>query len=313
MLTFLVRRTFTTLLIVVGAMALFFFITRLIPGDPATVMLGPRATPGLIEEFRRHMMLDEPVHIQLGQFLYNALRGDLGTDVLRRVPVRMLVLHDLPYTVVLAISGLALASLIGIPLGVYSAGSRNSLLDRITGFLSVAMITTPPFVAGLLLLLVFSIYLRWFPVSGVGPRGDLLRQAYHLVLPAVALALSWIGYIARITRSSVLEELNKDYVRTARSKGTSASRILYQHVLRNALIPTIAVLGVGFGKLLGGTVLIEIVFNRPGLGYLILNAIQSRNYPVVQGGLIFAVFLYALANLLADLSYGLIDPRIRTE
>lgn len=307
------RRLLTTVLTVVAAMALLFVIIRLIPGDPARVMLGPRATPGMIESFRERLMLDEPFLVQLGSYLFNILRGDMGQDVLNQMPVSSLVFGALPYTVILAFLGIFVAALVGIPLGAFSAGARNSALDRVTAFVSVAFITTPPFVAGLLLLLVFSIELGWFPVSGGGDPGDLVDQARHLVLPVAALAIPWIGYIARLVRSSVLEELAKDHVRTAHSKGLPARRVLYKHALRGALIPTIAVIGVGFGSLLGGTVLIEIIFARPGLGFLILNAIESRNFPVVQGGLIVAVFLYAVANLLADMSYGAIDPRIRTE
>lgn len=313
MLVFLIRRSLTSLATVLGAVTLLFLIIRLIPGDAAVVMLGPRATPGLIEAMRERMMLDEPLYRQLGVFLLNVLQGDLGRDVLNDVPVASLVMQALPHTVALALLSILLASLIGIPLGTYAAGYRNSLVDRVTAFVSVSFITIPPFVAGLLLLLVFSVQLRWFPVSGGGDAGDLLDQARHLVLPVLALALSWIGYIARLVRSSVLEEMTKDHVRTAHSKGIGPGKVLYKHVLRGALIPTIAVLGVGFGNLLGGAVLIEIIFNRPGLGFLILNAIESRNYPIVQGGLIVAVALYALANLLADLSYGVIDPRIREE
>lgn len=313
MLRFAVRRILTTAFTVVAAMALLFVIIRLIPGDPARVMLGPRATPGMMASFRERMMLDEPFLVQLGSYIWNVLRGDMGQDVLNQVPVSSLVLQVLPYTVILAFLGIFVAALIGIPLGTYSAGNRNSTVDRVTAFMSVAFITTPPFVAGLLLLLVFAIQLGWFPVSGGGRGGDLLDQARHLVLPVAALAIPWVGYIARLVRSSVLEELGRDHVRTAHSKGLTGRRVLYRHALRGALVPTIAVLGVGFGKLLGGTVLIEIIFNRPGLGFLILNAIESRNYPVVQGGLIVAVFLYALANLLADMSYGFIDPRIRTD
>jgi peptide/nickel transport system permease protein len=313
MIVFTLRRLVTTALTVVLAMALLFVILRLIPGDPARVMLGPRATPGMIASFRERMMLDEPVPVQLAVYLWNIVRGDMGQDVLNFMPVSELVLGVLPYTIVLAVAGIGLALLLGVPLGAYSAGHRNSTVDRVTAFLSVAFITTPPFVAGLLLLLVFSVHLGWFPVSGGGDRGDLASQARHLVLPVLALAIPWVGYIARLVRSSVLEELSKDHVRTARAKGLHPRRVLYLHALRGALIPTIAVVGVGFGNLLGGTVLIEIIFSRPGLGYLILNAIESRNFPVVQGGLIVAVLLYALANLLADLSYGWVDPRIRTE
>ena len=313
MLVFLSRRILTTLGTVIGAMTMLFVIIRLIPGDPAIVMLGPRATAGMIADFRERMLLDEPIYIQLGQFLWNIVRGDMGRDVLNHLPVSMLVFNVLPHTVILAVLSILLACLVGIPLGAYAAAYRGTVADRITAVISVSFITTPPFVAGLLLLLIFSIQLGWFPVSGAGREGDIASQLRHLVLPVTALAISWVGYIARLVRASVLEELNKDHVRTARSKGLREARILYKHVLRGALIPTIAVIGVGFGNLLGGAVLIEIIFNRPGLGFLILNAIEARNYPVVQGGLIVAVFLYALANLLADLSYGIVDPRIRTD
>lgn len=311
MIVYALRRLLTSFATVLGAVVLLFLIIRLIPGDPAIVMLGPRATPSMIASMRERMMLDEALHVQLGAFLFGILRGDLGRDVLNELPILGMVLEVLPYTIVLAVSSIVLAVVIGVPLGAFAAAYRNSFVDRVSAFVSVAFITVPPFVAGLLLLLVFSVQLRWLPVSGGGAAGDLASQARHLVLPVLALALTWIGYIARLIRSSVLEEITKDHVRTATSKGLSAGRVLFKHVLRGALIPTIAVLGVGFGNLLGGAVLIEIIFSRPGLGYLILNAIESRNYPVVQGGLVVAVFLYAMANLLADLSYGLVDPRIR--
>ncbi len=311
MIEFVLRRLLASVATVVGAMVLLFTVLRSIPGDPAIVMLGPRATDAMIASMRERMMLDEPILVQLGAFLGNVARGDLGTDVLNDRPILMMVAEVLPYTILLAVGSILLAVAIGVPLGALAAAYRNSWMDRITAFLSVAFITVPPFVAGLLLLLVFSVNLRWFPVSGGGAPGDVLDQARHLVLPLVALALTWVGYIARLIRSSVLEEIAKDHVRTARSKGLAPGRVLFKHVLRGALIPTIAVLGVGFGNLLGGTVLIEIIFARPGLGYLILNAIESRNFPVVQGGLVVAVFLYTMANLLADLSYGLVDPRIR--
>lgn len=311
MIEFVLRRLLASVATVVGAMVLLFTVLRSIPGDPAIVMLGPRATDAMIASMRERMMLDEPILVQLGAFLGNVARGDLGTDVLNDRSILVMVAEVLPYTIVLAVGSILLAVAIGVPLGALAAAYRNSWMDRVTAFLSVAFITVPPFVAGLLLLLAFSVQLRWFPVSGGGAPGDVLDQARHLVLPLVALALTWVGYIARLIRSSVLEEIAKDHVRTARSKGLAPGRVLFKHVLRGALIPTIAVLGVGFGNLLGGTVLIEIIFARPGLGYLILNAIESRNFPVVQGGLVVAVFLYTMANLLADLSYGLVDPRIR--
>ncbi|CAN5759324.1 ABC transporter permease [soil metagenome] len=311
MIVYALRRILTSIATVIGAITLLFVIVRLIPGDPAIVMLGPRASPTMIASMRERMMLDESVHVQLGAFLFNILRGDLGRDVLNGLPIMGMVLEALPYTIALAILSISLAVVVGVPLGTFAAAHRNTLVDRVAAFVSVAFITVPPFVAGLLLLLVFAVELRWLPVSGGGTPGDLASQARHLVLPVLALALTWVGYIARLIRASVLEEITKDHVRTAKSKGLAPNRVLYKHVLRGALIPTIAVLGVGFGNLLGGAVLIEIIFNRPGLGFLILNAIESRNYPVVQGGLVVAVFLYTVANLLADLSYGFVDPRIR--
>ena len=311
MIVYTLRRLLTAAGTVIGAVVLLFVIIRLIPGDPAVVMLGPRASEGMIASMRARMMLDEPVHVQLFAFVANVLRGDLGRDVLNELPIMGMVLEVLPYTIVLAFGSIVLAVLIGVPLGAFAAAYRNSWLDRVTAFVSVAFITVPPFVAGLLLLLLFAVQLRWLPVSGGGTPGDLVSQARHLVLPVLALALTWVGYIARLIRSSVLEEITKDHVRTATSKGLAPGRVLFKHVLRGALIPTIAVLGVGFGNLLGGAVLVEIIFNRPGLGFLILNAIESRNYPVVQGGLVVAVFLYTMANLIADLSYGFVDPRIR--
>ncbi len=311
MIVYTVRRLLTAGLTVIGAVTLLFVIIRLIPGDPAVVMLGPRASDSMIASMRERMMLDEPVLVQLAAFLGNVLRGDLGRDVLNELPILGMVLDVLPFTIVLAFGSIVLAVLLGVPLGALAAAYRNSWWDRVTAFVSVAFITVPPFVAGLLLLLLFAVELRWLPVSGGGVRGDVLSQLRHLILPVTALALTWVGYIARLIRSSVLEEIGKDHVRTARSKGLAPGRVLFKHVLRGALIPTIAVLGVGFGNLLGGAVLIEIIFNRPGLGFLILNAIESRNYPVVQGGLVVAVFLYTLANVIADLSYGFVDPRIR--
>lgn len=313
MTNFILRRLLTTVLTVVGALALLFVIIRSIPGDPAIVMLGPRASEGLILAMRERMMLDSPFPVQLGRYLLDIMRGDMGTDVLNNRPIAAMVLEVLPHTVLLAFLSLAVAAAIGIPLGAWSASNRNSALDRVAGFFSVATISVPPFVAGLLLLLVFSVQLGWLPVSGAGRPGDPASQALHLILPVTALALTWIGYLARLVRTSVLEEITREHVRTAVSKGLSPARVLYRHALRGALIPVIVVLGVGFGNLLGGAVLIELIFNRPGLGTLILGAIETRNYPVVQGGLIVAVFLYSLANLLADVSYGLVDPRIRTE
>ncbi len=313
MFKYILRRLLVTLITVLGAIIILFIIIQFLPGDPATVMLGPRATPEIIEEVRAKMWLDRPIYIQLLRFLYNILRGDLGTDVLNYMPVNYLVFNALPHTILLAASSIIIASLIGIPLGTYAAAYKNSLIDKITGLMSISMIAIPSFLAGVLFLLFFSVYLDWFPAMGGGTEGDIISQVWHLILPASSLALGWIGYLARIMRASVLEEMTEDYVRTARSKGLKELTVIFKHVLRGALIPVIAVIGVGFGNLLGGAVITEIIFHRPGLGTLIYNAIQSRNYPIVQGGLIIAVFLYSIINLFADLSYSFIDPRVRND
>lgn len=311
MFQYLIRRSALSILIVFGAMLLLFGFIQLIPGDPATIMLGPRATPELIAEYKQKMGLDQSVIIQFARFISGVFQGDLGTCVLTHRPVSARVIQVLPNSIILAFSSIFVASLFGIPLGIYSAAYRGSIMDRITGFLSISLITIPAFLKGLILLLVFSVILRWFPARGAGEAGNILDQLWHLILPMLAIALGWVGYIARLMRSTTLEELTKDHVRTAKAKGTSQKTTIYKHAARGALIPVIAALGVGFGNLLGGQVLIEIVFHRPGIGSLIYQAITTRNYPVVQGGLIVAVFMYVIVNMIADISHGFLDPRIR--
>lgn len=311
MTQYIVRRAALSILIVFGAMLLLFGFIQLIPGDPATIMLGPRATPELIAEYRAKMGLDKSIFVQFGRFISGVFRGDLGTCVLTHRPVSQRVMQVLPNSIILALSSILLASIIGIPLGIYSAAYRDSFLDKITGVLSISLITVPSFLKGLLLLLAFSILLRWFPARGAGEAGNILDQIWHLILPMLAISLGWVGYLARLMRATTLEELTEDYVRTARAKGLTERWTIYKHAARGALIPVIAAIGVGFGNLLGGQVLIEIVFHRPGLGSLIYQAIVTRNYPVVQGGLIVAIFMYVIVNMIADLSHGALDPRVR--
>lgn len=311
MTQYIIRRLLTAIVTVLGAMVLLFIIIQLIPGDFATIVLGPRATPEIIAKYNKKMGLDKPIYIQLANFLFNVLRGDLGTDVLSHMPVSTLVLNVLPHTFILAFSSIFMASLIGIPLGIYSAAYRNTLFDKFTAVISISLITVPDFLKAILFLLFFTVFLRWFPARGAGEPGNLVDQLWHLILPALSLALAWVGYIARLMRACVLEELTEDHVRTARSKGLPELVVIYKHASRAALIPLITYIGMGFGLLLGGAVLIEIVFHRPGLGFLIFNAIQTRNYPLVQGGLIVAVFAYTLVQVIADLFHAFIDPRLR--
>lgn len=304
-------RLVTSLLIILGAMLLLFALSALVPGDPAATLLGPQATPEFAAQFIREMGLDRPLHERLWLFLRNVLSGNLGIDVLSGRPVLGMVLAVLPYTVILTFAAIGLSVLLGVPLGVFAATHRGGLADNLLAIVSVAFIAVPSFVVAILLLLVFSIWLDWLPVLGAGDAQDWGDQAKRLVLPTVALALGWIGFIARLVRSSMLEAMAEPWIRTSRAYGLAERLVTYKYALKNACIPTLAILGMGVGRLLGGAVLVEIVFSRPGLGRLIYDALSVRNFPVVQGAVLVVVVLFVLVNLAVDLSYSAIDPRIR--
>ncbi len=304
-------RLVTTMLIVFGAMLLLFSLSAIVPGDPASALLGPQATPEYAQRFIREMGLDQPLHIRLWAFFGNVLTGNLGVDVITGRPVIAIIASVIPYTIVLTVSAIGLAVLVGVPLGCFAATHRGSMGDHVLAITSVAFIAIPSFVIAIMLLVVFSIWLPWFPVLGTGQADDLFDQARRLVLPTLALSLGWIGFIARLVRTSMLEVMGENYIRTARAYGLPQRLIVYKYALKNACIPTIAILGLGVGRLLGGAVLVEIVFARPGLGRLIYDAITTRNYPVLQGAVLVVVALFVITNLLVDLSYSAIDPRIR--
>ncbi len=302
-----------TALVVLVVMAFLASLVHLIPGDPVTTILGPRADPELSKLVRAEMQLDLSVPRQVWNFVTGALQGDLGVDFTNDEPVTSLLFSALPHTLILAVSSLLLAVLIGVPLGVYAATHPNTLLDRITGVMAVSLITIPPYVAGLFLMLLFAVHLSVLPAIGAGELGDPVDYLRHLILPSIALAITWIGYLARLVRASMLEVLNANYIRTAHAFGLRERMIFYRYALKNAIIPTIAVLGVGLGSLMGGAIFVEVIFARTGLGTLIYDSIQSRNYPIVRGGVLMVAILFVLANLLADLSYRALDPRIRAE
>jgi peptide/nickel transport system permease protein len=304
-------RLVTALLVLVGSMALLCSLTLIIRGDAATILLGPRATPAAIATFREQMGLNLPLYERLFVFFKHAVEGDLGVDVLSGRPVNAMVLAALPNTVLLALSAIGLAVLIGIPIGCYAAVRPGSLLDQMLAVLSVSLVATPSYVVAILLLYLFSVRLGWFPVLGAGEPGHVLDQIHHLVLPMLALAFGWIGYIARLVRSSLLEILGEPYIRTARAYGQPERRVVMKYALKLACIPAVAILGVGIGELMGGAVFVEIIFNRPGLGSLIFDAIRNRNYPIVQGGILVVVGIFVVTNLLVDLSYAWLDPRVR--
>ena len=310
MLVYIVKRLLMTLAVLLLVTTFLSALVHIIPGDPVKTLLGPRASPELAAKIREEMDLDKPVPVQVGRFIWGVLHGSLGHDVFTGKSVNELVRGALPHTIALAVTSLGLAILIGVPLGVFSATHPDSWVDRFTALFSISFTTIPSYVAGLFLLLLFAVELKMLPAIGVGEGGveDYLR---HLVLPATALAITWVGYLARLVRTSLLEVMNETYIRSARASGLSEGLIRYKYALKNALIPTVAVIGVGLGSLLGGAVLVEIIFSRNGMGMLIFQAIKARNYPVVRGGVLVVALLFVAVNFMADLVYTALDPRIQ--
>ena len=310
MLLYFIKRIFLGILIIGVAITLMFFMIQLVPGDPARILLGPRATPEMIADMSMRMGLDQPLIIQLMKFLGNILKGDLGMDVISNRTVTSIVFGQLPYTLWLIFSAIFGAMLIGIPLGCYSALHRNTLADRISGVISVACITAPSFVVALYSLLIFAVTLQWFPSIGAGEKGDFFDQIAHLVLPAFAIGLAWVGYLSRLVRASMLEVMGENHIRTARAYGLTEATIIYRYALKIAILPTVTVIGVGMGFLISAAVLTEIVFARPGLGKLIIESITSRNYPVVMGSVLISTVLFVISTTISDLINASLDPRI---
>jgi peptide/nickel transport system permease protein len=308
---YLLRRGVLLCVVVLLVMTFLALLIHLVPGDPARAILGQHASEEMLATVRKEMRLDDPFYIQVRDFIWNAVHGDLGRDFQNQIPVTDYVGSALPHTIILAVTALALALLVGLPLGVYSATHPNSWLDRFTGVLSISVIAIPSYVAGLVLLLIFSIWLKAIPAVGAGSFSDPLDYGKHLILPAVALALAWAGYLARVIRTNMLEVLNSDYVRAAHAFGVETRTVHYRLALKNAMIPVVALLGVGLGTLMGGAIFVERIFNRPGLGTTIYTAILEKNYTIVRGGVLVVALLFVLANLLADLCYRLLDPRIQ--
>ncbi len=312
MLHYTLARLGLAVLIVSVAMLILFSMIYLIPGDPAAVALGPRATAAMREALRLKMGLDQPVWVQFWNFFINAWQGDLGNEVLSDRPVSRVVLEQLPYTLALIAGGMVWSVALGIPLGCWAAVKRGSLADRLVGVLSVAVIAVPSFVVAIYALLIFAVSLRWLPAIGAGEPGDLGDQIVHLILPSIAVGLGWVGYIARMVRASMLEVLEAQHIRTARAFGLPDNQITYQYALTIAILPTITLLGVGIGQMLSSAVFAEIVFARPGVGKLVYDAILTRNYPLVTGAVLVTTVLFVLINLIADLIVGALDPRVRS-
>ena len=305
------KRIGLSAVIVLLAVAALFVMLHSIPGDPVSIALGPRATPEVQAAYAAKMHLDKPLYYQFAIFVGSVLQGDLGRDVFSNRPVADTMAEQLPYTIALAIAALGWSALIGIPLGCYSAIRQNSVLDRITGIISVGTIAVPSFLVSIWAILVFAITFRWMPVLGAGDEGDLLDQLYHLILPAFAVGLGWVGYLARMVRASMLEVMGENYIRSARAFGLRPRTVVFRYALKVAILPTITLIGVGFGGLLSGTVFAEIIFSRPGVGKIIYDMVLARNFPVVQGAVLVTIALYVVVTLIADLMVSWLDPRVR--
>jgi peptide/nickel transport system permease protein/oligopeptide transport system permease protein len=298
------RRLLSLVPTFLGVTVLVFLIVRLIPGDPAQLMAGDDAPPAAVESIRQAYGLDRPLPEQYMLYLGRLLRGDLGRSLRSGKPVWEEVWSRYPHTLALAVFGVSITVLVGVPLGVYAAAHRGGWGDSLVMMVSITGISMPVFWAGLLLQLLFAFYLDWLPSSGAGSFA-------HLILPGITVGLFSVASVARQVRAAMVEVLQQDYVRTARAKGLSPGAERYRHALRNALLPTLTVLSLQFGFLMAGAVLTETVFAYPGLGRFLVQSILQRDYPVVQSAILLIACTYALINLTTDLLYGIIDPRIK--
>jgi len=304
MLRFLTYRLFSTLLVCFGVSVMVFLLIHMVPGDPVDMMLGESARPADREALRHALGLDQSLWLQFSQFMSGLLRGDLGVSIHSNRPVSELLIERAPATIELALAALLISVAIALPMGVLAAVRRNTLWDKGAMAFSLLGVSMPNFWLGPLLILVFSVGLGWFPVSGREYSGSL-------VLPAITLGTALAAVLSRMVRSSLLEVLGEDFVRTARAKGMPERIVVWKHALLNALLPVITLLGLQLGVLLGGAVITETVFSWPGLGKLTIDAILRRDYPVVQGTILVISVTYVVVNMLTDMVYGIVDPRIR--
>ena len=305
MLTWIARRVLAVVPVLFGVTLAVFSMLFLVPGDPVKMMLAEFVTtPDQIAQMRAQLHLDEPILKQYGRFVTSAARGDLGTSIRSRRPVTTEIGENVWNTAQLALAAMLVAVVVGVPLGLLAALARSSWLDVASMATALLGVSMPSFWLGLLLIFAFSLHLGWFPATGGG-------SLPHLVLPSVTLGTIAAAIIARLTRSSMLEVLGQDYVRTARAKGLGGFAVVVRHALKNALIPIITIFGLQFGNLLAGAVIVETVFSRPGLGRLIVGGILSKDFPLVQGTVLFVATVYVLINVLVDVAYAYADPRIR--
>ena len=306
MLKFIGKRLLMLIPVLIGVSLIVFTLMQLSPGDPAMIILGAQAAPEDIAILREEMGLNDPLVVQFFRFLLGMFTLDFGTSYKDGMPVLTKLLEALPYTAQLTFSAILLALIVGIPAGIISATKQYSIFDRIASVLALIGFSTPNFWLSIMLILVFSVNLQWLPVSGTG-------SILHLVLPSIALGLQSAAVFTRMTRSSMLEVLNMDYIRTARAKGLSERVVILKHALKNALIPVITVVGLQIGLLFGGAILTETVFAWQGVGRLMIDSIRAKDTPVVQGGVIFTASIFVFINLLVDILYACVDPRVKAQ
>ena len=312
MLGYLVRRVLAAIP-VMGVVALFvFFLLRLTPGDPAAVLAGDNATPAQLEHIRTSLGLNEPLYVQFFTWINNLLHGDLGVSLISNVPVLKMIGQRVEPSISIALSTIILSVVIAVPLGVIAAWKHGTWIDRFVMGLSVLGFSVPVFVIGYVLIQIFAIDLRWLPVQGfksiTAGFGPFLER---IILPTLTLSFIYIALIARMTRAAMLDVMGEDYIRTARAKGIGEIAVLLRHGLRNAAVPVITVIGAGFALLISGVVVTESVFNLPGIGRLTVDAVLARDYPVIQAMILLTSLIYVTVNLLIDVAYTLLDPRIR--
>ena len=306
MINYIIRRLFLTIPTIIGIITITFLLMYVVPGDPVRILMGQRGDPETIAMIRKQMGLDDPLPVQYFRFLGNILRGDFGRSYATNRPVLPEILSRFPATLKLALASMLVASIIGLTAGIVSATKQYSFFDYSSMVVALMGVSAPVFWVGLLLMWIFGYTLGWLPISGYG-------GVSYLILPAIALGVRPAAYIARMTRSSFLEVLRQDYIRTARAKGLPERKVIYVHAMRNTLITVITVLGMELASLLSGAVLTETIFAWPGIGRLSVDAIIKRDHPMVQGTVLFTAIIFIFANLIVDISYAFLDPRIRYE
>lgn len=324
MLVYIIKRIILFFPLIIGMAILVFSLQFMIPGDPAEVFLGEQASPEAVEKLREKLGFNEHPVVQLGMYMGRLIKGDLGTSIFQNRSVNKAVFERLPATIELAVCGILLATIIGVPLGVAAALRKGSIIDVVCMGVGQLGVSVPVFWSSILLISLFSVKLGWLPSYGremsllsaigvflLGKPDLLLETIKHLILPSFALGFLSMAYITRTTRSSMITTLKEDYIRTAKAKGLKKIVIVYKHALRNALIPVISIMGLQLGALMGGAVLTETIFSWPGLGQLIVTAISERDYPLMQGGILVAATFFAVVNLVVDILYSIIDPKIR--